>query len=436
MPRLTPRLGAVVAAVTASTALLATPAQAAETFPECEPSAVRLDPDKLQDALDYADSHLRLSVQVFRDDCLVGEGAGNPLTLDVPWNVWSSTKSVVSMLTGIAIQRGDLGLDDPIGDHLDRKYGDAAHRAITVRQLLTETSGLDEAIISEAATVGTDPDVVHEAMAQPIEHEPGTDFRYSQRTPDLLAAVVEDAVGEDLQEFAQENLFEPIGIERNDWFWLRDRSGHTYGYAHLFIEPRAFAQLGLLAQHGGAWQGRQVIPANYLRQAATPTTTNPCYGFLFWTNAAKPCTGASFPSEQTHDQHAVPSAPRDMFAMVGAFQQNNFMIPSLDMTVTWTGLFGDTTVNNLGGLLSAYPADLYDEFFRLLMAAVEDVDVPDPGPLTLPNDFTIDPRNYLDPAVLLRGLAPNPECNVLVCDGTIPHEGTVQSLQDVLRSLG
>ncbi len=406
-----------------------------QRFPTATPEQVQLDPAAVRDAVHYAATHLRLSVQVFRHGCLVGAAPQNALTLDVPWNVWSSTKSVVSMLTGIAESQGALDLDDPIGDHLPARYGDAAHRAITIRQLLTETSGLDEAIISEAATILTDPDVVHEALAQPIEHEPGTHFRYSQRTPDLLAFVVEQAVGEDLQAFAQRELFTPIGIRSTDYFWLRDRSGHTYGYANLFIRPRQYARLGLLMQHGGRWGDQQVVPADYLRRAETPTATNGCYGFLFWTNAGEPCTGASIPTAVTIDQRAIESAPHDLYAMVGAFQQNNFAIPSLDMTVSWTGLLGDTTVNNLSGLMSALPADLYHEFFRRLMRGVEDVEVPDPGPLTLPDDFAVDPLAFADPALLLRGLVPTSRCNVLVCDGRVPLTGLLQNLRSITAAI-
>lgn len=406
-------------------------------FGRATPGQASLDRAKLQRAVNYANTHLRLSVQVFRHKCLVAEGAGNRLTKDVPYNVWSVTKSVVSLLTGIARQRGDLRLDDPIGRYLPRGYGDRAHRALTIRQLLTETAGLDQSILSEAATVATGPDVVREALAQPITQKPGTRFRYSQRTPDLLAFVVQRAVGQDLQTFAQRYLFGPVGIERTDYFWLRDRSGHTYGYAHLFMPPTGLARLGLLAENRGRWRGRQVVPARYLRQAAKPTKTNGCYGFLFWTNAGKPCTSASIPAAETVDTHAIPSAPKDLFAMVGAFQQNNFMIPSLGITVTWTGFLGDTTFHNLPGLLSASgtSSDLYYNFFRLLMRAVEDVKVPDSGPFKAPVNFDIDPFQFANPQVLLRDLFPSKGCNIVVCDSRIPTRGLFLNVQAIILAL-
>ncbi|TNC29664.1 serine hydrolase domain-containing protein [Amycolatopsis alkalitolerans] len=385
-------------------------------FETASPGQEAIDPAAVDAAVTYAQTQLRASVQIFRDNCKIGQGLADPVTDQLPMEIFSATKSVVSILTGIAYDQHKIGLDDPIGKYLPPGLGDAAHRAITVRQLLTETSGLDEAILSEFATVGTDPDVVQEALAQPLTHRPGTHFEYSQRTPDLLAAVVQSAVGEDLQDFAQTYLFGPLGIDRHSYVWLRDRAGNTYGYANLFIPPAQFAKLGLLTQNGGTWRGKRIVSAGYLTRARANTPTNPCYGFLFWHNGGDSCTSANIPAAQTVRGPLIGSAPSDLFAMVGALQQNNFMIPSLHMTVTWTGAFGDTAPN-LAGLLSAAPgADLYYNFFRILLRGVRDVHVPDPGPYrTPPLDLDVNPVNYLDPAVLLRDVAPNSHCTILVC---------------------
>lgn len=402
-----------------------------------EPEAVDLDPAAVRDALNYANTHMRASVQVFRHDCLVGAGALDPITQHVPVNVWSSTKAVVSLLTGIARDRGELDLDDPIDRYLPQGpgWGDAAHRAITIRQLLTQTSGLRQAIASEAVTTGTDPNIAQEALAQPLVREPGAAFEYSQRGVDLLAFVVQRAVGRDLQEFAQAELFSPVGIAPHDYFWLRDRTGNTYGYAHLFIPPERYARLGLLLANDGEWNGDRVISADYVSQLRQATATNGCYGLLFWTNAGQPCTSANIPHAQTVDRQMITSAPADLYAMVGAFHQNNFVIPSLDIVVTWTGLLGDTAPN-AAGIASSLPADLYHNFFRILLRGVRDQHVPDPGPYQNPPfDFDLNPVNYADPRVLLTDLAPNPGCNVLVCDGTVPLRGLAQNGEAVLGTV-
>lgn len=420
----------------------ALPALAGEAPGRSDPAAQQLDPAAVAEALAYAAAHNRISVRIYRNNCLVGTGPLEPVTQNVPFNVFSSTKSVVSMATGIAYGQGKLGLDDPIGEYLPDGpgWGDAAHRAITVRNLLQEAGGLEEAILSEAATLGNDPNVARQALALPLIHEPGTTFEYSQRTPDLLAFVVARAVGEDFQAFVQRNLFGPIGIAESSYFWLRDRSGNTYGYANLFIPSEQFARLGLLMQNNGAWDGRQIVPADYVDMVSTPSTPNPCYGLLFWTNRGDSCTTTNLPASRVLDHPLTESAPRDMYAMVGALQQNNFIIPSLQMTVTWTGVLGDTSPD-LQAILSASPsADLYYNFFRILMRGVRDQHVPDPGPYTPDRPSAdLDPLNYLDPRVLGNGLgigpyAP-PGCNVLFCPPGDLTAGPRQEVPDVAASV-
>jgi hypothetical protein len=191
-------------------------------------------------------------------------------------------------------------------------------------------------------------------------------------------------------------------------------------------------------ENDGVWRGHRVLSAAYIKRVHTPTKTNGCYGLLFWTNSGRPCTGANIPSAQTIDHRAIPAAPKDLYAMVGALQQNNFIIPSLHMTVTWTGVLGDTTTN-LPGVLSASGAgsDLYDNFFRLLMRGVEDKHVPDPGPYqTPPQDFDVNPSNFISPAVLASDLVTNPNCNVLFCQGKFPSQGWTTDGQEIVRYLG
>ncbi|MFF0458226.1 serine hydrolase [Nocardia africana] len=113
------------------------------------------------------------------------------------------------MLAGIAYTQGELGLDAPIGTYLPPDEGDADHRKITVRQLLTQTSGLQQAGLSEAVTAGLrlDPDLPRQALAMSIRHQPGTYFEYTQHGPDLLTYVIQQAVGDDLPHFAQTDPF-------------------------------------------------------------------------------------------------------------------------------------------------------------------------------------------------------------------------------------
>ncbi|WP_324192185.1 serine hydrolase domain-containing protein [Nocardia puris] len=372
------------------------------------PEQAGFDADRLAAALAFADGRNRLNIQVFRHNCLIGEGPDNARTGGVAWNVWSGTKSVVALLAGIASDRGLLDVHAPIDAYLPPGLGDAARRAITVENLLTESSGMQASSVAEGLTaiVPLDPNSAVQALGVPLEHPPGTEFSYSQRNVDLLAWVIELAVGEPLQQFAQRELFDPLGIRRGDYYWARDRSGNTYGHAHLYIPPDDYAKFGLLVAGEGRWAGRQVVSERYLRQALTPSATNSCYGYLFWLGSD--CTAAAgFLPDRT-------------YRISGLGMQDVFVLPDLDLVVMWTGAFGNVSAYGPTGVLEN-TSELPHEFFRRLFAALVDNPFPDPGPYPepVPDD---EPGDLVDPNLLLAvfglGTAAYPGCDVFSCLNT------------------
>ncbi|WP_019931756.1 serine hydrolase [Nocardia sp. BMG111209] len=374
-------------------------------LPRAAPEEAGFDSARLAGALALAGARNRLNVQIFRHGCLIGAGPLNDRTGDIAWNVWSVTKSVVSLIAGIAWDEGRLDLDAPIDRYLPPGLGDAAHRAITVENLLTETSGLRVAVVNEGITgiVPIEPNSAVQALGVPLDHPPGTTFAYSQRNVDLLSYVVELAIGEPLQRFAQRALFDPLGIGSGDYFWSRDRAGHTYGYAHLTIPPNDLAKLALLLGDDGRWGDARVVSGDYLALARRPSPANPCYGYLFWTGAG--CV-------------EMPAfLPPDSYEMSGLGMQNVFVIPSLDLTVMWTGAFGSRSVAGPIGVLGG-STELTHEFFRELFAAFREPPVPDPGPYAEPSR-RVDPRSLFDPDMTLAifGAGPDayPGCDVLSC---------------------
>ncbi|MFF3222508.1 serine hydrolase domain-containing protein [Nocardia suismassiliense] len=363
------------------------------------PEEVGLDAAALRAAVTFAADPSRLNVQVYRHNCLIATGPRNDQTGGIPWNLWSSTKSVVSMVAGIAVDEGRLRLDAPIDTYLPAGLGDAAHRAITVRSLLTETSGMQVAVASEGITglAQIDPNVVAQALAMPIERPQGEVWKYSQRAVDLLVYVVQQAVGTDFQAYAQRKLFDPLGIQRTDYHWARDRSGNTYGYAHLVLPPDDFAKLGLLLVNHGNWHGDQIISAEYLAQAGRSTPTNECYGFLLVVNGPR-CTVE------------LPGLPADAVKMGGMMRQDNFIVPSLGLLVSWTG------VTVPGGAVS-FPHDV----LRGIVAAFREPRLPDPGPYVQQPDISLaDPMiSNPDATFGALGLGPfaYPGCGPLECLG-------------------
>ncbi len=342
------------------------------------PADVSMDSTLLSEAVGAASLNLAASVRVYRHDCLVAVSGNDWRSAGAPSNLWSGTKAIVSLLVGRAITLGSLGLDDPIGRYLP-EY-DAAHGAITVRQLLSQTSGLRFAWLNDVTP--SIPNSVTYVGSLPFDHAPGTYFEYAQAPITVLAEVVTRAVGVDIQTFARDQLFRPLGIVDADWSWARDRGGHTIGYAQLSMRPLDLAKFGSLLLRRGRWAGAQLIDSRYLDQAVAGSPTNPGYGFLFWTNAGEWFYSASILVRRRVDRRWVASAPPDMFALSGLGDQYVFVVPSLDLVVVRTGFFGASPWRH--------------EFFRTLGRSVVDVVVPDAGVFTGEAPFEFDIAKGVD----------------------------------------
>ncbi|NUS44356.1 MAG: serine hydrolase [Mycobacteriaceae bacterium] len=336
------------------------------------PEEVGLDGPALAQAVSFAAGRNRTNVQVYRHNCLVAAGPHNAETGHVAWNVWSVTKTVVSMVTGIAVDEGKLDIHAPIDRYLPPGVGDRAHRAIKVVDLLTETSGLRQGVATEGVTAILQVDTNNpvQALALPMDYRPGTRFVYSQRTVDLLVYVVQRAIGEDFQAFAQRKLFDPMGIHSSDYFWARDRAGNTYGYAHLMIPPDDLAKVGLLMANRGRWADRQLVSARYMDAATTPTDTNRCYGYLIWLSGWG-CWGDST------------GLPPGAFTASGMMSQHTLVLPHLDMMISWTGLGGSVNPDGIIGQLDS-GAELIHTFMRGLLGSVRDTPTRVPGPYIQP----------------------------------------------------
>ncbi len=235
------------------------------------------------------------SLLVVKDGAIVFEryyGENGP---DDLVDVRSVTKSIVALLTGVAIESGIItSVDDPITDYLDGSYLAARPEleAITVRHLLTMSSGLRWAgdaggsAYSHWLTSGEHIDYV---LGQPFVAIPGEAFQYNSGAIHLLGVILEEAAGLPLEEFARSVLFEPLGIPDQEWETLP--GDYVNGGAGIDLRPRDLARIGQLVLQGG-WSGSQRIVAEaWVDESLTPLwgdlgTVGPVpllsYGYLWW----------------------------------------------------------------------------------------------------------------------------------------------------------
>jgi CubicO group peptidase (beta-lactamase class C family)/pimeloyl-ACP methyl ester carboxylesterase len=195
---------------------------------------------------------------------------------DTPHHLASTTKGVVSALCGISLDRGLVkNVDEPISSLLPA-YADALSgkkQAITVRHLLTMTPGwaweqfrfgLSDPRNNAAAMYECD-DVVRYVLERPLEAAPGAKFNYSNGAPAVLAAVLEKACGQDLDRFAREKLFLPLGI--SDVSWSRYFDGSLEADGGLALRPRDLAKIGQMFLDNGDWRGRRVVSEDWVRES-------------------------------------------------------------------------------------------------------------------------------------------------------------------------
>jgi CubicO group peptidase (beta-lactamase class C family) len=298
---------------------------------ESLPDAQHLDPDHLVQAVEQMTTHYPHfdSLLVVRNGQLVLDHYATRAGLDVLHNVKSVTKSVLSILVGIAIQIGDLaGVDEPIGYILPALFtsvDDRRKREITVEHLLTMQSGLEWSEWgSSTAEMTSSPNWVDYVLDRPLAHAPGTHFNYSTGDTQVLSRVLQAATGLTALEYADLYLFGPLGIEGRRW--PADPQGTTIGGAELALSARDMAKLGFLYLKHGEWDGAQIVPAAWVRASiqrqatVIPAGARDCqpldYGYLWW----------------LRDQGGYPS-----HMAVGFGGQYIYVIPALDLIVVMTG---------------------------------------------------------------------------------------------------
>ncbi len=181
-----------------------------------------------------------------------------------PHNLKSASKSILSALVGIAIDEDTLEIDQPISDILPQavNLSDPRKGNITVRHLLTMTSGLGATSYQAYNAWITNSDWIKTALAQPLVAEPGTRFQYSTGNTHLLSAVLTEATGMSTQAFATRKLFDPMGIKVHGW--STDPHGIYQGGNNLSLIPRDMAKLGQLYLDGGRFGSRQIVPKRWV----------------------------------------------------------------------------------------------------------------------------------------------------------------------------
>jgi CubicO group peptidase (beta-lactamase class C family) len=207
-------------------------------------------------------------------------------------DIASATKSITTTLIGIAADKGLLSLDDTMLSFFPERTAANLNdwkQQITVRDLVTMSSGLhcDDKGGDEwtQAEMRASDDWIQFVLDLEAIHEPGTVWAYCSPGSYMLSAILTQATGMSALEFAQQNLFGPLGIK--EVYWPADSQGVTWGWGELAMYPRDMAKIGLLWLNLGSWDGQQIVSTKWVEEAITPqmgTDRGQEYGYGLWLN--------------------------------------------------------------------------------------------------------------------------------------------------------
>jgi len=249
--------------------------------------------------------------------------------------VYSVAKSFISTVCSLAVQRGLIkDVNDPVARYIHDGGYDSAHNAkITWKNHLQQESEW------EGTLWGKNADFVgHEQFGRgerkPREiHDPGAYYEYNDVRINRFSLSLARVFGKGLPEILKADIMDPIGASP-DWHWygyfnskvdldgrqIESVSGGTRWGGGLWINSQDLARFGLLILNHGNWNGRQIVPAAWLKDATTPSAHGPDYGYLWWLNT---------------QQKQWPHAPKSSFAALGNGSNCIWIDPDHDIVFVW-----------------------------------------------------------------------------------------------------
>jgi CubicO group peptidase (beta-lactamase class C family) len=238
------------------------------------------------------------SLLVFRNGKLVAESyTKDERDRTTPRAIWSCTKQVVGLLTGIALDLNIIGsVEDSIGEYLAEVHNYPDKQDIRIEHFLTMESGIN---YSNDGLEGQTDDILRQLpdhitdfiLGRPLANDPGTISHYKDCDPQIVAAVIQQASGMPLDEWAWDVLFRPLQIQNLNWDRYKD--GTTFGGFGILTTPREMAKFGQCVLDSGTWNGTRVVSKDWIKEMTTARVGNIysnqfCY--LWWKDNSREMT--------------------------------------------------------------------------------------------------------------------------------------------------
>ena len=293
------------------------------------PSVENIDPDALteiyQDVYNDDDLWSLRSLLVFRNGKLISEAyMKSKEDITEKHLIWSCTKQVIGILTGIAIEEGLIkDLEDPMSDYFDSELTNHQDKSnISIRNLITMRSGID--YNNDGAGGETDKmlrqipeNSIEFILDRPINAEQGTEFHYNDGNPHLMSALIQKIAGKATDEWADEVLFSKL--EMINYNWVRYKDGVTLGGYGIESTPRELAKIALCVSNQGMYKGQQIVSSTWIEEMTSKQVeiedSDYSFGYYWWIDSS-----------------------RDIHFMWGHGGQFAFVIPSKNAVVVMTSI--------------------------------------------------------------------------------------------------
>jgi CubicO group peptidase (beta-lactamase class C family) len=249
----------------------------------------------------------------------------------------SVTKSVTSAIIGIAVGRGEIpGVSIKVLDYFKGKkilHVDDKKKSMTLEDVLTMRTGIswNEQVPYDnpentCIQLEASPDWVAFVINRPMDREPGKVYEYNSGASQLLSHIIKESTGMYIDKYAEKYLFGPLGIK--NYYWKKTPTGLPDTEGGLYLEPKNLAKIGILYLHDGVWEGKQIVPENWVHAALKPhvkdvapesETNNLAYGYLW---------------------RLIPyrkDPPKYIYTCTGYGGQYMFVLPGHDVIVVFTG---------------------------------------------------------------------------------------------------
>ena len=291
-------------------------------------------------AAEYSHSQKGAGVLVMRrgevvfEDYAPGWNAGKPHLLA------SGTKSFSGVMAACAVQDGLLKLDEKVADTLAEWKDDARKSQITIRQLLSLSSGI------EGGETGQVPGYKQALQQAKTFAAPGEKFSYGPIPYQCFGELMRRKLGkESVETYLHRRVLDPIGLKVG--FWRKDADGNINLPSGAFLTPREWAKFGELVRLGGKWNGREIVPKTLLDECFKPARSNPAYGMTWWLLGNGDSSSAAAADGRAVDTKARRALeerqrlgfqpPKDTVAAMGRGKNHCYVMPSLELVVIRMG---------------------------------------------------------------------------------------------------